>query len=79
MQVENEMKRHLIKYSGDSEVDYYTTTYCKLNSDSWSEKFSDNTGETLTDNSGKCTCKKCLKAYKKERRINHDKNRIRRK
>ena len=62
------MKTHLIKYVGSSVEDYYTTTYCGMNSDNWSENFNDNMHETLTDFKHECTCKKCLASAKKERK-----------
>jgi len=57
------MKKHLIKYIGDAETDYHTTTYCGLDSDFWSEKFYDNVDKTLTQISYECTCKRCIKSF----------------
>lgn len=60
------MKRHLIKFIGSAEMDYHTSTYCRMHSDEWSENFGENLDKTLTQKESECTCKKCLNAYKKE-------------
>ena len=60
------MKTHLIKHISSAECDYVTTTYCGLCSEEWSEKFSENVNETLTQNVKKCSCKKCIIAYRNE-------------
>jgi hypothetical protein len=60
------MKRHLIKFTGSSEMDYTTTTYCGMYSDKWSEEFRDNTDTTLTTDVAETTCKRCISAYKKD-------------
>lgn len=63
------MKRHLINYIGSADTDYHTTTYCGLDSYTWSEQFYDNIGSCLVDNENNCTCKKCLYSFKKELRL----------
>lgn len=69
------MKRHLIKYIGNAETDYNTTTYCGLNSDKWSELFTDNVSNCLVDNANDCTCQKCLTSFLKELREFEEKKR----
>ena len=62
------MKVHLVKHIGNIEDDYFTSTYCRMFSDEWSEKFADNVDTLLTQNPKNATCKKCLTAYNKTKR-----------
>jgi hypothetical protein len=62
------MKRHLIKFIGSAEMDYHTSTYCKMHSDKWSEEFGENADKTLTQSRNDTTCKRCINAYEKELR-----------
>ena len=62
------MKRHLIKFIGSAEMDYHTTTYCRMHSDEWSEEFGENVDKTLTCNRNEATCQRCVNAYEKEMR-----------
>jgi len=65
---QTEMKRHLIKFIGSAEMDYHTSTYCRIHSDGWSEDFVDNIDKTLTQNRSETTCNRCINAYEKELR-----------
>lgn len=62
------MKKHLIKFIASAEIDYRTSTYCKIDSEEWSENFVENINKKLTKERGETTCKECIDAYEKETR-----------
>ena len=61
------MKTHLVKFHGGVDWDFFTSTYCGLNSDNWSEEVNN----SLTRDVGEVTCKSCILNCQKDIR-RHD-------